>query len=170
MHPAPLAVMDYVGPALGALLFVAVMSLVGTNPSHPQRDHPCGRERCVLEWRLRSVGIDVPRHRRGDRVSRATVVSVYWCGLADSCVLGHRASPLGQSHLAVHAEFRVRLHDFRQLDCAVVPGRCAIVPEAPTRRDERSNAGRRGFKSRPGQLTWRTCSGWWAAWCGSVPL
>jgi Family of unknown function (DUF6010) len=28
MHPAPLAVMDYVGPALGALLFVAVMSLV----------------------------------------------------------------------------------------------------------------------------------------------
>jgi Family of unknown function (DUF6010) len=28
MHPAPLAVMDYAGPALGALLFVAVMSLV----------------------------------------------------------------------------------------------------------------------------------------------
>jgi hypothetical protein len=28
MHSAPLAVMDYVGPALGALLFVAVMSLV----------------------------------------------------------------------------------------------------------------------------------------------
>src|SRR3979490_634845 len=28
MHPTPLAVMDYVGPALGALLFVAVMSLV----------------------------------------------------------------------------------------------------------------------------------------------
>jgi uncharacterized protein DUF6010 len=28
MHPAPLALMDYIGPALGALLFVAVMSLV----------------------------------------------------------------------------------------------------------------------------------------------
>ena len=28
MHPAPLAAMDYVGPALGALVFVAVMSLV----------------------------------------------------------------------------------------------------------------------------------------------
>jgi hypothetical protein len=28
MHPAPLAVMDCVGPALGALVFVAVMSLV----------------------------------------------------------------------------------------------------------------------------------------------
>jgi hypothetical protein len=28
MHPAPLAVMDYVGPALGALLFAAVISLV----------------------------------------------------------------------------------------------------------------------------------------------
>src|SRR5262245_18864247 len=28
MHPAPLALMDCVGPALGALLFVAVMSLV----------------------------------------------------------------------------------------------------------------------------------------------
>ena len=28
MHPPPLAVMDYVGPALGALLFVGMMSLV----------------------------------------------------------------------------------------------------------------------------------------------
>ena len=28
MHPAPLAVIDYVGPALGALMFVAMMSLV----------------------------------------------------------------------------------------------------------------------------------------------
>jgi hypothetical protein len=28
MHPVPLAMMDYVGPALGALLFVAMMSLV----------------------------------------------------------------------------------------------------------------------------------------------
>src|SRR5580704_15470591 len=28
MHPAPLAVMDYVGPALGALVFVGLMSLV----------------------------------------------------------------------------------------------------------------------------------------------
>src|SRR5205814_3067395 len=28
MHPAPLAALDYIGPALGALLFVAVMSLV----------------------------------------------------------------------------------------------------------------------------------------------
>ena len=28
MHGAPLAAMDYVGPALGALVFVAVMSLV----------------------------------------------------------------------------------------------------------------------------------------------
>ena len=28
MHPAPLAVVDYVGPALGALVFVAAMSLV----------------------------------------------------------------------------------------------------------------------------------------------
>ena len=28
MHPAPLVVMDYVGPAIGALVFVAAMSLV----------------------------------------------------------------------------------------------------------------------------------------------
>ena len=28
MHPAPLALIDYIGPALGALLFVALMSLV----------------------------------------------------------------------------------------------------------------------------------------------
>jgi hypothetical protein len=29
MHPAPLTVVDFVGPGLGALMFVAVMSLVG---------------------------------------------------------------------------------------------------------------------------------------------
>jgi ECF sigma factor len=46
-------------------------------------------------------------------------------------------APVGQSHLAVHAEFRVRLHDVRQHDCAVVPRRCAIVSEAPARRDAR---------------------------------
>ena len=28
MHPSPLEVMDYAGPALGALLFVGMMSLV----------------------------------------------------------------------------------------------------------------------------------------------
>ena len=138
MHPAPLAVMDYVGPALGALAVrCRDVARRGTNPSHPQRDHPCGRERCVLERRIRSVGIDLPGHRRGDRVSCATVVPVDRCRLADSRVLGYCASPVGQSHLAVHAEFRVRLHDFRQHDCAVVPRRCAIVPEAPPRRDAR---------------------------------
>jgi hypothetical protein len=36
MHAAPLAVMDYVGPALGALLFVAAMSLVA-EPNYPAR-------------------------------------------------------------------------------------------------------------------------------------
>jgi hypothetical protein len=115
------------------------------HPPHPQRDHSCGRERCVLEWRLRSVGIDVPGHRRGDRVSWATVVSVDRSRLADSCVLGHCASPEGPSHLAVHAELRVRLHDVRQLDCAVVPRRCAIVPEAPARRDARRRCVNDGF-------------------------
>ena len=32
MHPAPLVVIDYVGPAVGALVFVAAMSLV-TEPT-----------------------------------------------------------------------------------------------------------------------------------------
>ena len=34
MHPVPLTVMDYVGPALGALLFVAVMSRVAEPTRH----------------------------------------------------------------------------------------------------------------------------------------
>ena len=69
--------MDYVGPALGALVFVAVMSLVAEPTRRTLNDaHPGGRERCVLEWRLRPVGIDLPRHRHRDLVSRTTVVSV----------------------------------------------------------------------------------------------
>src|ERR1700751_49339 len=35
MHPAHLALMDYVGPALGALLFVAAMSLVAEPTRRP---------------------------------------------------------------------------------------------------------------------------------------
>jgi hypothetical protein len=34
MHPAPLAVMDYVGPAFGALIFVALMSRVAEPTRH----------------------------------------------------------------------------------------------------------------------------------------
>src|SRR3989442_11425384 len=34
MRPAPLAAIDYIGPALGALLFVAVMSLLA-EPTRP---------------------------------------------------------------------------------------------------------------------------------------
>ena len=136
MHPAPLAVMDYVGPALGALVFVAVMSLVA-EPTRRTLNAIilAGASGVVLERRLRSVGIDLPGHRRGDRVSCATIVPMDRCRLADSRGLGYCASPVGQSHLAVYAEFRVRLHDFRQLDCAVVPRWRAIVPEAPAHRD-----------------------------------
>ena len=57
MHPPPLAVMDYVGPALGALLFVGVMSLVAEpTHQHPQRDHSRGRERRVPERRIQYCG------------------------------------------------------------------------------------------------------------------
>ena len=136
MHPAPLAVMDYVGPALGALVFVAVMSLVA-EPTRRTLNAIilAGASGVVLERRLRSVGIDLPGHRRGDRVSCATIVPMDRRRLADSRGLGSCASPVGQSHLAVHAELRVRLHDFRQLDCAVVPRWRAIVPEALAHRD-----------------------------------
>ena len=44
---------------------------------------------------------------------------------------------MGQSHLAVHADFRVRLDDLRQRNRRVVPRRRAVVPEAPARRDAR---------------------------------
>ena len=138
MHPAPLAVMDYVGPALGALLFVAVMSLVA-EPTRRTLNAIilAGASGVYLSggfglWELTYPVIGAAIAFRGLRSYRLDR-----CRLADSCVLGHCASPVGQSHLAVHAEFRVRLHDFRQHDCAVVPRRCAIVPEAPTRRDAR---------------------------------
>jgi len=47
------------------------------------------------------------------RVSCATVVPVDRYRLADSWVLGYRASPLGQSYLAVHADsaFRCMIFD-----------------------------------------------------------
>jgi len=67
--------MDYVGPALGALLFLAVISLVAEPTRHTLNTIIlAGCERCVLEWRIWSVGIGLPRHWNGDRVSCATVV------------------------------------------------------------------------------------------------
>ena len=101
------------------------------------------------------MGIDLPGHRHGDRVSCATVVPIDRRRLADSCVLGHRASPVGQSHLAVHADFRVRLHDLRQHDAPVVPRRRAIVPEAPVRRDARRPCLNDGYAEPPNSVvTW----------------
>src|SRR6266513_4981020 len=138
MHPPPLAVMDYVGPALGALLFVGVMSTVA-EPTRRTLNAIilAGASGVYLSggfglWELAYPVI-------GAAIGFRALQSIRWIGvgwLIHAC-LGHRASPVGQSHLAVHAEFRVWLHDLRQHDCAVVPRRCAIVSEALPRRDAR---------------------------------
>jgi hypothetical protein len=49
MHPAPLVVMDYVGPALGALLFVAVMSLIA-EPTRRTRKLPRQVDSAKRDW------------------------------------------------------------------------------------------------------------------------
>src|SRR5262245_15748340 len=87
------------------------------------------------------MGTDLSGRRCGNWLSCATLVPLDRCWLAASCGVGCCASPLGQPHLAIHAELCVRLHDFRQHDCGVVLRGCAILREAATDCDARRMTG-----------------------------
>src|SRR5262245_9912186 len=103
----------------------------GTDTPHPQGHHPRRGEWGISQRRLGAMGADLPGDRNADRVSGPPFVPVDWCRLAASRRLGRRPPPLGQPDLALHAELRVRMHDFRRRDRALVFGRCAFATEAP---------------------------------------
>ena len=88
------------------------------------RRNPCMSS--ALTEGLEDQHLQGARHTKSPEMARP----INWSG-----EILRLSSPVGQSHLAVHAEFGVWLLDIRQLDCAVVPRRCAIVPEAPPRSD-----------------------------------
>jgi hypothetical protein len=111
MHPPPLAVMDYVGPAFGALLFVGVMSLVEPTRRTLNAIILAGASG-VPERRIRSVGTDLPGHRRVDgfrALQSYRWIAVGWLIHAGWDIV-HHGQPMGSCRL------RVRLHDLRQHD------------------------------------------------------
>ena len=109
MHPAPLAVMDYVGPALGALVFVVVMSLVA-EPTRRTLNAIilAGASGVYLSGGFGLWELIYPVIGDADRFSWPTFVPVDRCRLADSRRLGYRyitcgAIPSGRSCRALRS-------------------------------------------------------------------
>ncbi len=102
MHSsAPLLVMDYVGPVVGAVVFVVVMSLV----KEP------GRRTFNAIFVAGASGVYLSGgFGPWELLYPAIVTPVVFLGLG-SLLLGRRAPPLGQSDLALHADVVVRMHD-----------------------------------------------------------
>jgi len=70
------------------------------------------------EWRLSQrwvwcLGIVISGHCDTGRIYGLAIVPIHRHRLADAFLLGYRTPGLGQSHLAIHADIFVRLHDFR---------------------------------------------------------
>jgi hypothetical protein len=85
----------------------------GTCPPDLQRDI-CGRcERRLSQRWVWCLGIVISGDRDTNRIYGLAVLPVDRHRLADAFLLGYRAPRLGQSHLAIHADIFVRLHDFR---------------------------------------------------------
>ena len=64
MHPAPLVVMDYVGPAVAALVFVGIMSLVA-EPRRRTLKVSCVWYRSMATSLLRGYQVSRGFHRNG---------------------------------------------------------------------------------------------------------
>ena len=136
------ALMAVIGPALNAIAFVFVMSLV-REPARQQlqRDPRRRRRSCLPERRTRLLG--VPVHRRGHRggLSRAAVVSLDRRRVAAAHGVGRRPSPLRQPDLALDAAVVARLRGARRADRDLVPARRAVrlralAPPARSRLDD----------------------------------
>jgi hypothetical protein len=133
MHPVPLAVMDYVGPSLGALLFVAVMSLVA-EPTRRTLNAIilAGANSVYLSggfglWELTYPVIGAAIAFRGLRSYRLIAVGwlVHACWDLAHHLWGNPIWPFMPSSA---------------FGCAVVSRRCTIVPEAAAHRDARGRA------------------------------
>ena len=138
MHPPPLAVMDYVGPALGALLFVAVMSLVA-EPARRTLNAIilAGASGVYLSggfglWELIYPVIGAAIGFRALQSYRW--IAVGWLIHAGWDIVHHLwGNPIWP--FMPTSAFGCMIFDSMIAPC--VPRRCAIVPEAPARRDAR---------------------------------
>ena len=132
MHPPPLHVMDYVGPVIGAALFVLVMSFV-REPARRTFNAilVAGASGVYLNggfgvWKLLYPLIALPVAYRGLQSYR-----IHRPRVADARELGSAASPVGQPNLAFHAHLVVRLHHLRRADRGLVLRQRAFGDRAP---------------------------------------
>jgi len=104
--------MDYLGPAISAVLFVLIMSFV-PEPTRLRFNaiFAAGAVGVYLNggfgiWELLYPALATPVVYLG-----SALTSVYRNRLADACRLGLSSPSVGQSDLAFHADIVVRLHD-----------------------------------------------------------
>ena len=104
--------MDYVGPVIGAVVFVVVMSLV-KEPSRRTFNaiFVAGASGVYLSGGFGPWELLYPGYRDAGRLSRSSLLSVHRRGVAHALLLGHRPPPLGQPDLALHADVVVWMHD-----------------------------------------------------------
>ena len=119
----PFASMNFIGPALGAGLFVAIMSLV----PHPAQRYLCSRRSGrVCRRRIRRLGTDLSGAGDPCGLPRLAVVPSHRHRVVDACGLGLAPSPYRPSHLATRPDLLPGLHDLRLADRRLVPGGCAF--------------------------------------------
>ena len=119
--------MNFIGPALGGVLFIAIMSLV----PHPARRSfnaifATGAVGAYIGgafgvWELVYPILATPVVYLGMRSYRG-----YRCRMAYACCLGPAPSPRGASHLALCADFFAGMHGLRLGNRGVVPRRSAV--------------------------------------------
>jgi hypothetical protein len=117
--------MDVLGPAIGAGVFVSVMSLV-REPTRRTLNAVIGRgvRRVPQRWLWR-LGDRLPCRRDASGLSRAPVVSLHRRRMADARGLGLATPLLGEPDMAIHAVVVLRLLRVRLAHRYVVPGRLA---------------------------------------------
>ena len=117
----PLVLMDYIGPAIGATLFVIIMSTV---PEPTRRTLNAvlvaGASGVYLSGGFGAWELAFSGRRHAHRLSWVAVVSLHRPCLADARRLGSASPLLGASYLALYVDFVVRLFCVRRADCDVV--------------------------------------------------
>jgi hypothetical protein len=112
MHNSSLHVIEYIGPAVGAALFVLGMSLVKEPARRTFNAIFVRCQRCLSERRFWRLGIVVSGDSYAGHISQPRVVSFHRDCMAYARVLGRSTSFLGQSHLAVYADVLRGVRDF----------------------------------------------------------
>ena len=106
-----MTIMDFLGPAIGAGVFVLSMSFVREPTRRTLNAVIVAGASGVPQRRLRLLGGCVPTRGHARGLSSAELVPLYRPRMGHACRLGLAAPFLGQSDLAVHADIVVRVRD-----------------------------------------------------------